>query len=271
MAQQIKFFKKNKFDFTEETASTATTNSDAAALTLDRRNTTFWVGDSGTATQTLTWTHAGGQAFPIDSIFFLLHNWNTSTYSVSYVDASDVTQDLVISGVLQSGVTALTSDDSIQLSFTSDSAKSVSVTATVATAMTGLRLAQFIATESIGQLEGWPIVGNNRLDQNTSNTNAASGRQIFSQNEGGYSFSLSVAAWNVTNDLQLVQDFYVARSPQLVWVNAGDESQFSNPLIGFQFEDIYLMKPTNDFRPIKLSGLYDAGYRIRIQVAEVSS
>ena len=232
-----------------------------------------------TATPTISslgLTLNGGDS-DINHIFIINHNFPAANLRVQYVDTGDVVRTLVSAGVPQN----LTPAGTVTVTILGDStlvttenvvaAKQILMGTTVSGSPSSgsfFKVAQFIGTQDLGQLEGYPVVSNNRFDQNLSINKAASGRQMITKNVGGYSMRLSVAIWNIAADLALVQSLYDQFSGFLIWVNAGEESQFSNPVRGFRFEDIYFVKPTNSFSPVKYKGLYTAGYRIDIDVAE---
>lgn len=278
MAEQIRFFKTNKFDF--KTGATivgdATWNENAVFL-QDRRSDTFAADSATPPTLTDVGYSLGGGDSDINRIFILKHNIPTNNLRVQFVDTSAVLWTVVNAGVVNNltaagDITILHDGESTLISFENTVAvQQIRVgTQTSDSPSTGslFRIAQLIGTEELGQLEGYPVISNNEFDQNLSIATSASGRVSVVRNVGAYSFDLSVRIWNVAADLSLIQSLYDQFPSFLVWINAGDTAQFSNPLRGFRFEDIYHVQATNTFRPQKYKGLYRAGYRIRMRLAE---
>lgn len=278
MAEQIRFFKTNKFDFTNGATVTSSGSWDSSGyLIQDRRSDTFAADSTSTPTNTSVGLTLNGGDSDINRIFLIKHNFDNTNLRVQYVDTSDVLYTVVSNGTANNltpagDITILNDGESTLVSLENTvAAKQVFCGTTSSGSPSSgslFRLAQLIATEEIGQLEGYPVVAANKFDQNLNVRQSAAGRRMINKNIGAYSFSLSVRVWNIQADLDLIQSLYDQFNGFLVWINAGDTAQFSAPVRGFRFEDIYNVKPTDTFRPIKYKGLYQAGYRIKMNLAE---
>ena len=279
MAQQIRFFRGNRFDETNGGQISFTVGDwDATArIGLDRRSNTYAIGADAVPTLSQVSYSLGGGDSDVNRIFIINHNFASNQLNVAIVDINDVQYTIVNAGVVNNltpagDITILNDGESTLVSLENLLAiKQVRVGNTTSSSpSTGsfFRFAQVIATQELGQLEGYPVVSNNAVNRNITDSQSASGRRFIKKNFGGWSARLSVGIWNISADLTLIQNLYTQSSGFLVWVNAGDSAQFSNPLEGFRFEDIYYVKPTNPFNPQKYKGLYTSGYRINMDVAE---
>jgi len=96
-----------------------------------------------------------------------------------------------------------------------------------------------------------------------------SGKSNFVSQIGGFTVDLKLKYWNDDDDLTAIEQIYTNRLPVLVWLCGGDEDQFTFKRIGYRMEDIYLMRPSNDYIPQWYSNIYTTGIDINIKLVEV--
>ena len=131
------------------------------------------------------------------------------------------------------------------------------------------RLAQFIATEMIGQLNAWPVIKKPVFKKNRQSTETLSGKIITAENVGGFFCNLEVKVLSDSDDLDVIEELYDSGVGFLVWLSGGDESQFRSVRKGYRLQDLFLMRCMNDYTPQWNEGLYKTGLNIDMQLAEV--
>lgn len=262
MSGQIMFLEKSKCDFTNTNASaTASQGSTYASYLLDRSNRTAWVTSGSVDSDLTTIDIDFTEARYIDFLALVKTNaksytwkyWNGSTY-VDFATAIDVTNNTK-STVYHRVTEVLTQKLRVTIRGTmiADADKYVY---------------QLIATSMIGQLAGWPVIKKPTHNLNRIVNRMLSGKVSVAESVGGFSMDLEVANWKSDADLTIVERLYSIGEGFLVWACGGDATQFSTERIGYRLEDFFLMRPTDNYMPEYVKGLYKTGLKIKIALAE---
>jgi hypothetical protein len=192
----------------------------------------------------------------------LLHNFKAFTVkyynSVSYVDFSTPISE-----------TTNTAENNYY-SFAAVQTQYIQITITgtmVANADKVLR--QFIATELIGQLTGWPVISPT-LSRNKRISTTLSGKKIIKEATGFRKEKLKIKLTSTDADLTIFETLVYANEGFLYWPCGNLESQFRNERIGYRMEDIYLMKISDEWTPAWYDGLYKTGMQIDVNLEEVA-
>lgn len=264
MAQQIIFFKKNKIDFTNAVQTViASQGDDFTTLALNRSNQTSWQTTSSVDADNTTFEIDLIDERRFDSILLLKHNF--AAYNVKYwngLSFVDFSPAISVSGN--------SLDDSFH-EFTSQLTTRIKLTVLgTIVADSDKILAQFIATEKLGQFEGWPIIQRPTRSRNRKRSRLLSGKVSIKENQGGFSCRLKVDNWKDAADLALVETLFDSNDGFLTWLSGGDEDQFSSVRKGYRLEDIFLMKCKNEHRPEWKRGNYWTGQKINIDLEEVA-
>jgi len=262
MATQVKFYRKNRADLTNtEVVYTASQGQTTINSAFDRGNFFGW--------QTTGSQDSDNTSIEIDYIdttdidTIMLMGQNFDAYTVQYWNGAayvDFSTPINVSG---------NADDNKVHTFT------VVTTQKIKLIITGTMVAdadkilhQFICTEFMGQLVGWPEIRNPITTRNRKKRSMLSGKVNINENIGGFSCRLRVRNWSSQADMTLVETLYNANEGFLVWLAAGDEAQFGTALIGNRFEDIYLMKLSNEYNPARVRGIYTNGVKIELRLEE---
>lgn len=262
MSAQIRFFEKNKCDFTNPNASASASQGNTyASFLLDRSNRTAWVTSGSVDADNTTVTIDFTENRYIDSILLLKTNvksytlkyWNGTTY-VDFATAIDVTNNA--EAVIFHSVTEV-STSRIQLTIRG-----------TMVADEDKYIYQFICTSQIGQLAGWPIIKKPTHNLNRIVSKMLSGRVHVVESVGGFQMELAVENWSSDADLTIVERLFTISKGFHVWICGGDEDQFSSVRLGYRLEDFPLMRPTNNYVPEFAKGLYQSGLKIVIQLSE---
>ncbi|MCA9313158.1 discoidin domain-containing protein [Candidatus Saccharibacteria bacterium] len=269
MAAQVKFYKKNTIDIDNEnvtitiTDATATNNGqDFVDFMRNRNNSSRWqtTGSNDAANTQIDIDF--GEERDIDRIILVLHNFDS--YTIQYYNGSTYT-DFSTAINVSSG-TATTTEHSFN-SVTTQLIRII-ITATQVTD-DDKDLAQLIITESIGQLTGWPQIKKPEYSFNKSEVKMLSGKSFISRQRGNFSMSMSVVNYNVDADIAIFEEIYQSIFGVLVWANAGDNTQFARNNLGFREQDIFLMLPTDEYRPEHYKYCYQLGIKFDIKFTEV--
>ena len=264
MGKQIAIFKKNKIDFDAPNVITIASEGNAYSSYVRLRNNNIgWITTGSVDANNTTFEVDIADSKILTDIILVLHNFKSYTLKYwngsSYVDFSPA--------ISVSGNTATTT----RHSFASVTPSKVLLTITgTQVADSDKRLAQFICTEIIGQLNGWPVIENPIQDLNKRTNQMLSGKTYIAENIGAFSCDLSVSIWRDSADLTVVETMYGSSDGFLVWLCGGDQTQFSSVRQGYRLQDIFLMKCSNNLQPEWANGLYQSGFSITVSLTEVT-
>ncbi len=265
MSYQIKFFNKSWADFEHsDVVVTASEGQAYAYLPLSRTNMTAWQTTGSADANNTTYVVDFGTSRYIDSIMLLIHNfkaftlkyWNGSAYVAFSTPIAETTN---------------TSASSFY-SFTGVETTKLQLTITACMVLNADKyLFQFIATYSLGQLAGWPIISGHKASRNRVSNQMLSGKANIFENVGFFSCNLSVEQWTSDADLTIVETLYRRSEGFLVSLCGGSETQFKTIREGYRMQDLYLMKCANEFSADCAEGVYANGVRISIDLMEVTT
>lgn len=270
MAQQIKFFNKNKLDIDNNSVAltvtdTTATNDGTTFLNnmRNRNNASGWLttGSNDAANTTIIFDMTDEQS--ITDIIIVKHNlkaftvkyWNGSSYVDFSTPISETTN----------------TEETNYFEFDSVSTSRIQLIITGAQVVDADKvIRQFIATEKLltGEFIGWPLVRRARHSTAKQISKMLSGKINVVESSGAFSFELSVRNWNIDADLSIVEEIFFGRKGVLVSLSGGDDAQFSHKRVGYRKEDLYLVRATNDYTPDWVSGIYTNGIKIKLRLAE---
>lgn len=269
MAQGIKFYNKNFIDIDNTlptitiTDATATDNGQSYVdYMLNRSNSSGWITTgSNDAANTQIDIDLDDEA-EIDRILLVNHNLKAFTIQyhngVSYTDFS----------------TAI--NETTNTKTTNEFSFNEVTTSLIRIVITGTQVAdddklisQLIITSLIGQLTGYPQIIKPTISKNKKTYRLLSGKALVAKQVGNFSCELAVQNWNNDNDLTIIESVYSATTGVLMWINAGDDDQFSRTNIGYRDKDIFLVSPTNEYMPEFYKFYYNTGIKIKIKLIEV--
>ena len=263
MSAQIAFYHKSACDISEVgVTATATQGNDYAIQILNRSNLSAWITTGSVDSDNPYIDVDMVDTKTISDLFLIKHNfknytvkyWNGSTFvdfspAIAETNYSDDNSNYPVSPVETSKIR-------IQIFGTqvSDEDK---------------YLYQFVATDLIGRLQGWPVIKNPIHGTNVRTSTMLSGKNFVTRNVGGFSCTLEVSNWKNNADLTLIETLYELTNGFLVYLCGGDESQFSSVRKGYRKEDLFLMKCMEDYSPEFVEGLYKTGLKLSIKLGEV--
>lgn len=265
MASQIIFFKKNKADFEMDyVTATASEGNDTSRNVLNRSNKSAWATSGSVDASNTTLEIDMVDVRLIDSILLMKHNFKS--FKIEYWNDDTLAYQTFPTPIDQTTNTSESSYFSVSPTYTSKLRLTVRGTMV---ANADKHLFQFIMTEKIGQLAGWPIIKKPLIGRDIKKRKMLSGKMHVVENVGFYQCRLSVAHWKSSEDLAIVEALYDQSEGFLFWPCGGDEAQFSSVRQGYRFEDIYLVRCLNEYSPEWDGGLYKNGLKIDIDLAEV--
>lgn len=269
MAQQIKFFKENKIDLSNPNVSITITDSVATSLgdplkdyIRNRNNRSAWLTTGSSDAGTTTLTIDMGDDELVDELILIKHNWKA--FTIKYWDGFAY-QDF------STAISETTnSDDTTAYSFTQVTTSRLQIIITgTQTADDDKYLYQLIVGELKGQLAAWPEVRKPQHVANKKRKQMLSGKMNMIEPIGRFSVQLSVKHWKSAADLATIESIYRDRNPVLIWLCGGDEDQFLSRIEGYRLEDVYLVRPSDDYTPEFDKFVYKHGLKLRIKFDEV--
>lgn len=263
MGQQVRFFKKNKLDISNEVAVlTASQGNDYVNYVRNRSNDSAWV-TTGSVDADLTNIEVDFvDERDINFIFLVKHNFKA--YTIQYWNGSSYVD-------FSTPISETTNTQEVTThSFTSVSTSKIKlIVQGTMTVNQDKYLFQFIATEVIAQFDRYPIIRDPQFDRNLSKTKMLSGKTAVAENVGGFQVALRLVNTKTAADLSIFETLFFSLEGFLVWLSGGDESQFFTRIKGYRREDVFLMKCANDYSPEFVKSLYDFGLDVGVNLVEV--
>lgn len=263
MAQQIRFFEKNKGDFSDPAVIlTASQGNDYVERATDRNDATAWVTTGSVDADNTTFEMDFGDTKRIDSILLLKHNFKS--YEVQYWDGASWTNfgtDI--------DETNYAAESSFHQFAAVETTKVLLTIRGTQTANEDKFLYQFIATEEIGQFAGWPQIKKPTLSRNRLRTKMLSGKETIREQVGAFSCQMTVTTLRDSADLDIIESLHFQNQGFLVWLCGGDEDQFSSVRRGYRLEDIYLCKVAGELVNEFYQGIYANGLIVKFDLVEV--
>ena len=277
MSGQPWFFRKSfcDYDYAEATVtgsdSGANTNpgtvdsGNTLGLILDRSNLSGWGTTGSVDADDTQLVIAFGDSGTIDSVLLVNHNFGS--FLLEYWTGA-AWADF---GVEQTGLT-----DNTTLVQVSVAVQTIKMRLTIygtQVADSDKFLSQFIATQQIGQLAGWPVIQKPTLGRNIQVQPMLSGKSLVVQNLGMYSATLKAECWSDPTgaDLAILEQLYESAEGFLFWPCGGNQTQFRTIRQGYRKQDIFLCRCANEFQPEWYQGLYMSGMNIEVNLVEVVS
>ena len=265
---QIKLLYKNYVDIDNPNVTLTVTDAVATSSGQDivdfirnRNNNSAWLTtETSDAANTTLDIDLGDVQF-IDTLILIGHNFKS--FTIQYWDSGWTDFSTAIAETTNT-------DSSTEFTFTEVLTNKLQLILTgTQTADEDKVLKQLIVTKLLRQLEAYPEIKNPSHTTNRSISKMISGKSNFVSQIGGFNVDLVLKYWNNDDDLSAIETIYTNRLPVLVWLCGGDEDQFKFKRIGYRKEDIYLMRPSNDYVPQWFSSIYTTGIDITIKLVEV--
>lgn len=246
----IKFFDKNLCLFKDGSNIDATTSTDSANYAIDLNPDTRWRSNASTDLITETLTVTFDEAKEISRLFLL--DFNFKDFTVKYNVLGTWTHFASVTG-LSGAKTNITETafayDSAYYEFTPVTTDSIQIAVTKSQVVDAQKyLTQFIVTNELGTLAGYPEVKRVKMDKNARISKTISGKNIVQKSIETADFDLnfkgypSAAAYNA--DMDLMMTLHDRQNPFLVWLCGGrrGSSYFRYTLRGFRLKDVFQMQ-----------------------------
>ena len=269
MAQTIKVLKKNKVDLDNDnititvTDAVATnTGQDFVDFVRNRNNTSAWLTTDTTDAANTTLEVDMADTEVVDKIILVGHNFKAFTVKywsgIAWVDFSTPISETINATSTAWFTFDQVSTDKLQIIITG-----------CQTVDEDKILTQLIVGEELAQLEAYPEIRRPRHISNRRKAKMLSGKLNVIEAVGRFSVQLKMKYWNSDADLNAIEGIYFNRVPVLLWLCGGDEDQFKFKRVGYRLEDLYLVRPTNDYTPEWFKGVYTTGLKITVALDEV--
>ena len=242
MTGGISFYDKNKALFDDGSTCVASTNTADQNLILGTNKYFKWesIGSDDVTTETLTITLPA--AISISRIFLLDHNFKN--FGIQYGASLDFANVLGLDSysdnqILETGFARNTA----YYEFDAVSTDTIIISMDTSQVVDAQKfLTQFILTNELGTLTGFPGMSGIRLDRNDRKDKAISGRLHIEKGYETASFSLSLKSCPVHADVDVLDSLHDRELPFLAWLNGGKPDQFRFNQRGFRLEDVYQVK-----------------------------
>lgn len=270
MTGGISFFDKNKAFYSEGSTCVASSNTASQNLILGSNKYFKWesIGSNDTTTETLTITLPA--AISISRLFLVDHNFKEFTIKYGSTP-SDFAAVKGIGGYTDSKIahTAFSGDTAYYefTPVTTDTIVISVVKSQVANAQKYLN--QFIVTNELGTLSGFPNMNGIKLDRNDQRDEAISGRVHIEKGYETATFNLDLNTYPYQADVTLLDSLHDRDLPFIVWLSGGISTQFKITQRGFRLKDVYQMKVTGSMNNSYYKNIYKSGVNQNYNFAEV--
>jgi hypothetical protein len=267
---QIKIFEKNYIDIDNTNTTITVTDSVATSsgqsivnYIRNRNNTSAWLTtDSTDAANTEVLINMADTEY-VDTIILIGHNFKA--FTIQYLDTTWKDFSTAIAETTNTDATT-------EFTFTGVYTSQIKIIITGCQVVDAdKQLKQLIITKLHRQLEAYPTINRPTHARNRSVSKMISGKNNYVSQVGGFSMELRLKYWSNVTDLAAVEQMYLKRISYLIWPCGGNETQFATRIAGYRKEDIYLMRPSNDYSPAWFSSLYNTGLDLSIPLVEVTS
>lgn len=271
MTGGISFYDKNKALFADGATCVASSNTADQNLILGTNKYFRWQssGSNDATTETLTITLPVATA--ISRIFLV--GMNFKAFQIQYDNGSpaDFTGVTGLDSYSDSEID-VTLFDRTTAYFQFDSVTTDTIIITVDTTQTvnaEKYLNQFIATNELGTLVGFPGMSGIGLDRNDRSEKSITGRYHIEKSYESTEFDLSLKTYPVQADIDLLDDLHDREDPFLVWLCGGKPDQFTYTQRGFRVQDVYQMKVDRGLKNGYYQNIYVAGVNQAYSFKEV--
>lgn len=266
----ISFYKRNKALFEDGSAATASTGDPDASLILGTNKFFLWssVGSDDTTVETITITLPA--AATIDRIFLADFNWKE--FTVKFDSGTEFTTVVGIDGALGGGIaeTAFVRDTAYY-EFDAVSVTTIEITITKTQTVDAEKtLVQFIATEELGTLVGFPGTRGVTLDKNEKVETAISGRMHVEKSYESARMDLILNTYPGQADIDLLDTIHSSDVPFIVWPNGGVPGNFRFSQRGWRLKDVYQMQTIGGAVNLYDRNIYVMGVNQRLNFVEVA-
>jgi len=270
MSQPILFFRKSLMDI--DTANITITITDAVATNTgqdfvsymrNRKNDSAWITTGSTDAANTTIVVDFVDEVAMTDILIIDHN--LGDYTIQYWDGANY-QDFSTT-IAEVSNTETTNHHN----FASVSSSKIQIIITGAqVADADKYIKQLIVTRKIvtGQLTGWPTIKKPVVSTSKKASKMLSGKINLIESIESFSVNLDVKNWNIDADLNIIEDIYFRHQGILIWLCGGDEDQFSTNRIGYKKENIFLVRPVNEWTPELYKGVYSTGVKVSLKLVE---
>jgi hypothetical protein len=263
MSKQIVFMNKNKCDIeNDDCIITASQGQDYVNFVRNRSNRSAWVTTGSVDADNTTFEVDFGGSRLVDIIILIKHTFKS--YTIQYWDGLDWLDFSTPVNVSNNA------SDTTYHEFTTVSTNKLLLTITgTITPDEDKALFQFIATDKIGRLNGWPVVDAPTFDKQKKRNKMLSGKENIVENLGGFACKLTIDVYSNEADLDVFEELYDSPEGFLVWLCGGDQDQFSTLRKGWRLEDVFLMRTASNYVPEFYKGLYQSGIVVDVPLVEV--
>lgn len=265
---QIRFYRKNHIDLDRPNPEITITDSVAintgqntVNFLRNRSNSSVWAttGSDDTAnTEILVNLY---DWLEVDTVMLLRHNFKNFLIeyfdlgSLSFLEYANVTNHTKYNYIADKSVLTNTIRITVYNTQIADADK---------------EMRQLIIAEKFftGTMASWPQIKNPETAVNKKVNRTLGGRVNVVEKRGCFSCDLEVKALSNSNDLQLIEEIFLNREGVLLQLSGAKEDQFKAKLVGYRDEDVYLVRPTNEYQNPWNDGIYNGTQKVKMKLEE---
>ena len=269
MTGGISFYDKSKTLFANGAQAVASSNINDQNLPLSTNKYFKWESSGSDDAITETYTITLPIAISINRIFLIDHNFKK--FQIQYGASLDFANVTGLDNYVDSkiDVTGFARDTAY---FEFDAVTTDTLILTIDTTQVvdaEKIIAQFIATNEIGTLTGYPKLNAVTLNRDTKREKAISGRFHIQKSFESAAFDLNLSTYPLQADIDLLDGLYNREDSFLVWLSGGLPNQFTYSQRGFLLKDVYQMQISRGLKNSYEKNVYLLGVNQKYSFIEV--
>lgn len=257
----IRFFNMNFADPNYRLATVTVSNNSAESISLVNRDNLFkWESIGSDDSNAITLLVDFGTARTVDTL--ILTNNNLKNFKLEYLNGSAVWVQLLAE--------TSNAESTYFKQFTPVTTQKVRLTMnTTMTANAEKALQDFIVTQQIGQLAGYPKI-NFKPDGVQKKKTMLNGKDKFVLSGFSSTITLTFQDYVGNSDRDLFNTLASSTEAFLVWLSGGDATQFVHADLGYRLQDIYLVSVDKGYSHSFKDNLYFSGFNATLTLSETA-
>lgn len=272
MTAGISFFENSLSLFKNGASAAASSNNAAANLALGVSPYYKWESSGSDDSTTETYTVTLPSAVEFSRLFLLSHNFKAFTVQYggtpSHFTGVRGLDGVNASGIVETANTRSTSYYEFNAVTTDTIVISIDTTLTMDAEKF---LTQFIVTNEIGTLQGYPQLSGIGIDRNAEKQTSITGLMYIEKQRETRDFNLNLTSYPYQDDIDLLDGLQQRNGAFLVWPCGGRPDIFRLKQRGWRVEDVIPMQTDSKLQNGYVNNVYSLGVSQNYSFIEVIS
>ncbi len=265
----ISFYDASYSLFVNNASAVASSNTSDQNLPLGTNNVFKWESNGSDDLTTETYTVTLPSAVSFSRLFLIDHNFKN--FQVKYGASLDFTNVIGLDSYSANNINVTGfARNTAYFEFSAVTTDTIILTIDTTQIVDAEKfLTQFIVTNELGTLEGYPQLKGLSIDRNSKKQKSISGRGHIQKGYESAAFKLELKRYGIQNDIDLLDDLHEREEYFLVWICGGLPDQFRLKQRGFLIENLYNMQIDKALKNSHDKNIYTVGVNQSYSFVEV--